>query len=46
MVIRHRTTKKGLASDLDFCTRLDAFAFAMPVARQNGQLVMRPLPIP
>jgi 2-phosphosulfolactate phosphatase len=29
------------ASDLDYCTRLDAFDFCMPVTREHGQLVMR-----
>lgn len=29
-------------SDLDFCTRIDAFDFAMPVTRENGRLIMRP----
>ena len=28
-------------SDLDLCTRIDAFDFAMPVTRENGQHVMR-----
>ncbi len=27
--------------DLDYCTTVDRFDFAMPVDRQNGQLVMR-----
>jgi len=29
-------------SDLDYCTRIDAFDFAMPVVREDGRLVMRP----
>jgi 2-phosphosulfolactate phosphatase len=28
-------------SDLDYCTRIDNFDFAMPIIRENGQLVMR-----
>jgi 2-phosphosulfolactate phosphatase len=28
-------------SDLDYCSRIDAFDFALPIFRQNGQLVMR-----
>jgi len=28
-------------SDLDYCSRIDAFDFAMPISRENGQLVMR-----
>jgi 2-phosphosulfolactate phosphatase len=28
-------------SDLDFCTRINAFDFAMPITRENGQLIMR-----
>lgn len=28
-------------SDLDLCTRIDAFDFAMPVTRENGRHVMR-----
>jgi 2-phosphosulfolactate phosphatase len=34
-----------LKSDLDFCTRLDSCPFAMPISRENGRLVMRPLRI-
>jgi 2-phosphosulfolactate phosphatase len=30
-------------SDLDYCTRLDAFDFAMPVTKENGRFVMRTL---
>ena len=30
-------------SDLDYCTRINAFDFAMPITRENGQLVMRAL---
>ena len=29
--------------DVDYCTRLDHFNFAMPVCRENGYLVMRAL---
>jgi 2-phosphosulfolactate phosphatase len=32
-----------IASDIDFCTRLDSCPFAMPISRENGRLVMRPL---
>ena len=32
-----------IASDIDYCTRLDSCAFAMPITRENGRLVMRPL---
>jgi 2-phosphosulfolactate phosphatase len=28
-------------SDLDYCTRINAFDFAMPITRENSQLVMR-----
>lgn len=28
-------------SDLDYCTRIDAFDFAMPVSREAGRLVLR-----
>ena len=28
-------------SDLDYCTQIDKFDFAMPITRQNGRLVMR-----
>lgn len=28
-------------SDLDYCTRIDAFDFAMPITRENNQLIMR-----
>ena len=30
-----------LASDVEHCTRLDAFPFAMPVSREQGRPVMR-----
>jgi hypothetical protein len=30
-------------SDLDYCTRINAFDFAMPIARENGQLIMQAL---
>jgi 2-phosphosulfolactate phosphatase len=32
-----------IASDVDLCTRLDAFPFAMSVAREQGRTVMRAL---
>jgi 2-phosphosulfolactate phosphatase len=28
-------------SDLDYCTQVDKFDFAMPITRENGNLVMR-----
>ena len=28
-------------SDLDYCTRIDRFDFAMPITRQDGRLIMR-----
>lgn len=28
-------------SDLDYCTEIDQFNFAMPITRENGKLVMR-----
>lgn len=28
-------------ADLDYCSRIDAFDFAMPIYREHGQLVMR-----
>ena len=30
-------------ADLDFCTRIDAFHFALPVAREDGRPVLRPV---
>jgi 2-phosphosulfolactate phosphatase len=30
-----------IASDIDYCTRLDAFSFAMPVSRERNRPVMR-----
>ncbi len=30
-----------LESDIDYCTSLDKFDFAMPIARENGKLIMR-----
>jgi phosphosulfolactate phosphohydrolase-like enzyme len=33
----------SLKSDLDYCTRVDSLQFAMPIARENGRLVIRPL---
>lgn len=32
-------------SDLDYCTRIDAFNFAMPVSREDGRLVLRPVTV-
>ena len=32
-------------SDLDYCTRIDAFDFAMPITRENNQLIMRAVKI-
>ena len=34
-----------LDNDVDHCTRLDAFPFAMPVTREHGRLVMHALKI-
>jgi 2-phosphosulfolactate phosphatase len=28
-------------ADLDYCSRINAFGFAMPITRENGRLVMR-----
>jgi 2-phosphosulfolactate phosphatase len=28
-------------SDLDYCTQVDKFDFAMPVTRENGKFIMR-----
>jgi 2-phosphosulfolactate phosphatase len=28
-------------SDLDYCTQIDKFNFAMPITRENGRLIMR-----
>lgn len=28
-------------SDLDYCTQIDKFNFAMPITRENGKLIMR-----
>src|SRR5829696_4631139 len=28
-------------SDLDYCTQIDKFSFAMPISREDGKLVMR-----
>ena len=33
----------NIANDVELCTRLDAFPFAMPVIREQGRLVMRAL---
>ena len=30
-------------SDLDYCTQIDRFDFAMPIAREQGRLVMHPV---
>lgn len=38
--IRHMAGFPNLESDLDYCTRLDACNFAMPISRENGRLVM------
>jgi 2-phosphosulfolactate phosphatase len=32
-------------SDLDYCTRIDNFDFAMPITREDGRLIMRPIQI-
>jgi hypothetical protein len=32
----------SLARDLELCTQVDRFDFAMQVERENGRLVMRP----
>jgi len=43
--LEHMTAEKfpHLASDVDYCTRLNAFPFAMPVTREQGYPVMRAL---
>ena len=43
--LRHMSVDKfpDIASDVDYCTRLDAFPFAMPVTRENGRPVMHTL---
>ncbi len=41
--IRHMASFPNLESDLDYCTRLDACNFAMPISRETGRLVMRAL---
>jgi hypothetical protein len=28
-------------ADLDYCSRINEFDFAMPITRENGQLIMR-----
>jgi 2-phosphosulfolactate phosphatase len=33
------------ASDLDYCTAVDRFNFALPVRRENGLHIMQPIPI-
>ncbi|RPH55581.1 MAG: 2-phosphosulfolactate phosphatase [Chloroflexi bacterium] len=43
MLLMSREKFPNLSSDLDYCTRLDAFSFAMPITRQDGQLIMRPI---
>lgn len=30
-------------SDLDYCTQIDRFDFAMPITREDGKLIMRPI---
>jgi 2-phosphosulfolactate phosphatase len=32
-------------ADLNYCSRIDAFDFAMPITRENGQLIMRPVKV-
>lgn len=32
-------------ADLDYCSRINAFDFAMPITRENGQLIMRPVKV-
>lgn len=29
-------------ADLDYCSRIDAFDFALPIVRENGNLIMKP----
>lgn len=29
-------------ADLDYCSRIDAFDFTMPIVRENGNLIMKP----
>jgi len=43
--LEHMPTEKfpHIASDVDYCTRLNAFPFAMPVTREQGRPVMRAL---
>ena len=41
--LRHMSVERFpyIHSDMEYCTRLDAFPFAMPVTRDNGRPVMR-----
>lgn len=41
--LRHMPSDRfpHITSDLDYCTRLDAFGFAMPITSENGRSVMR-----
>lgn len=32
-------------ADLDYCSRINAFDFVMPIIRENGQLIMRPVKV-
>lgn len=32
-------------ADLDYCSRIDAFDFSMPIMREGGQLIMRPVQV-
>jgi len=32
-------------ADLDYCSRIDAFDFALPITREGGQLIMRPVQV-
>jgi 2-phosphosulfolactate phosphatase len=43
--LEHMPTEKfpHIVNDVDYCTRLDAFPFAMPVTREQGRPVMRAL---
>jgi 2-phosphosulfolactate phosphatase len=39
----HTVNFPHIASDVEYCTRLDAFPFAMPITREQGRPVMRAL---
>lgn len=43
LIFSQPTQPKTLASDLDYCTQLDRFDFALEVTRQNGLLVLNPV---